>query len=78
MGCHDFKGLFESLMDRLQKEELEIFLVQAWLIWNQRNAMIHGRHLREPSWLNKRAKEFLDENRKAQMVLTPSNENFGS
>ena len=25
MGCHDFKGLFESLMDRLQKEELENF-----------------------------------------------------
>ncbi|XP_065631673.1 uncharacterized protein LOC136068448 [Quercus suber] len=65
-------------MDRLQKEELEIFLVQAWLIWNQRNAEIHGGHLREPGWLNKRAEEFLDEYRKAQMVLTPSNESSGS
>ena len=60
-GCHDFMGLFESLMDRLQKEELEIFLVQAWLIWNQRNAVIHGGHLKEPGWLNKRAEQLLDE-----------------
>ena len=57
---HDFRGLFEALMDRLQKEELEIFLVQAWLIWNQRNTMIHGGQLREPGWLNKRAEEFLE------------------
>ena len=77
-SCHDFRGLFEALMDRLQKEELEIFLVQAWLIWNQRNTVIHGGQLREPGWLNKRAQEFLEEYRKAQLVLTPSNENSGS
>ena len=77
-SCHDFRGLFEALMDRLQKEELKIFLVQAWLIWNQRNTVIHGGHLREPGWMNKRAEEFLEEYRKAQLVLTPSNENSGS
>ena len=77
-SCHDFRGLFEALMDRLQKEKLEIFLVQAWLIWNQRNTVIHGGHLREPGWLNKRAEEFLEEYRKAQPVLTPSNESSGS
>nr|POE58833.1 hypothetical protein CFP56_01618 [Quercus suber] len=76
--CHDFRDLFESLMDRLQKEELELFLVQAWQILNQRNAVIHGGHLREPGWLNKRAEEFLDEYRNAQMVFTPSNESSGS
>jgi len=52
-------------MERLPKEEVEIFMVQAWLIWNQRNAVIHGGQLRELGWLNKRAEEFLDEYRKA-------------
>ena len=40
--------------------------------------MIHGGQLRELSWLNKRAEEFLDEYRKAQVVLAPSNGIFGS
>ena len=65
-SCHDFRGLFVALMDRLQKVELEIFLVQAWLTWNQRNTVIHGGQLRELGWLNKRAEEFLEEYRKAQ------------
>ena len=64
-NCHDFKCLFEFLMERLPKEEVETFMVQAWLIWNQRNAVIHGGQLRELGWLNKRAEEFLDEYRKA-------------
>ena len=70
--------MFEALLDRLQKEELELFLVQAWLIWNQRNTVIHGGQLREPGWLNKRAEEFLEEYRNAQRVFTPSNVNPGS
>ena len=41
--------------------ELELFLVQAWIIWNQRNIVIHGGKLKEPSWLNKRAVDYLDE-----------------
>jgi len=40
--------------------------------------VIHGGHLKEPGWLNKRAEEFLDEYRKAQLVLTPSIERSGS
>ena len=32
-GQHDFKQLMEELMMKLQSEELEIFLVQAWLLW---------------------------------------------
>ena len=75
---HDFRSLFESLMERLSKAELEFFLVQAWLIWNQRNAVIHGGQLREPGWLNRRAEEFLAEYRKSQVVLTPLNGLFGS
>ena len=40
--------------------------------------MIHGGQLREPGWLNKRAEEFLEEYRNAQLVFTPSNENSSS
>ncbi|XP_023919200.1 uncharacterized protein LOC112030766 [Quercus suber] len=75
---HNFRSLFESLMERLSKAELEFFLVQAWLIWNQRNAVIHSGQLMEPGWLNRRAEEFLAEYRKAQVVLTPSNGLSGS
>ena len=77
-NCHDFRSLFESLMERLSKAELEFFLVQALLIWNQRKAVIRGGQLREPGWLNRRAEEFLAEYRKAQVVLTPSNGLSGS
>ena len=60
-------------MNRLPREELEHFLVQAWIIWNQRNAVVHGGQLKEPGWLNRRAKEFLDENKKAQDTLMITN-----
>ena len=40
--------LFEYLLDRLSMAELELFLVQAWIIWNQRNIVIHGGKLKEP------------------------------
>ena len=72
-NCHDFRFLFECLIKRLPREELEHFLVQAWMIWNQRNAVIHGRQLKEPGWLNRRAEEFLYEYRKAQVTLMPTN-----
>ena len=31
-----------NLMHKLTKEDLELFLVQCWLIWNQRNLILHG------------------------------------
>ena len=34
--------LLEELMDRISGEELELFLVQCWVIWNQRNAFYMG------------------------------------
>ena len=40
---------------------MELMLVQAWSIWNQRNRMVHGGKFLEPSWLNKRAAELLKE-----------------
>ena len=60
-------------MNRLPREELEHFLVQVWIIWNQRNAVVHGGQLKEPGWLNRRAKEFLDEYKKAQDTLMITN-----
>ena len=41
---HDIMALFEYVLD--------MFLVQAWFIWNQRNAIIHGGQMRDPKWLN--------------------------
>ena len=34
--------LMGDLMTLLQTEELELFLVQAWLIWHQRNSVANG------------------------------------
>ncbi|XP_075633692.1 uncharacterized protein LOC142606188 [Castanea sativa] len=44
-GQADVLQLMEELMDCLSTNELEHFLVQAWVIWNQRNGIIHGRKL---------------------------------
>ena len=40
--------------------------------------MIHGGQLKEPGWLNRRAKEFLGEYRKAQVTLMATNIPAGS
>ena len=78
-GQQDVIQLFEELLVRLEGEELELFLVQAWFIWNQRNSIIHGGVLQAPNLLNKRAKDFLKEFHQAQMHLgtatTAENEN---
>ena len=52
--------------------ELELFLVQAWIIWNQRNMVVHGGQMKDPRWLNNRAAGLLEEYKKAQanMVIT--------
>ena len=67
---HDIFLLFESLLDRLSIAEFELFLVQAWLIWNQRNAIVHGGQIKDPKWLKKRAADYLEEYRMAQEQLT--------
>lgn len=65
----DFRHLFECLLDRLSTPELELFPVQAWLIWNQRNVIVHGGQIKDPRWLNKRAAEYLKDCKKAQENL---------
>ena len=54
-------ALLEYLLDRLYKTEVELFLVQAWLIWNQWNRVVYGGKLLEPGWLNWCAAELLEE-----------------
>ena len=44
--------LFENLMHKLPKDVLELFLVQGWLIWHQRNRVVHGGNLQELGRLN--------------------------
>ncbi|XP_075645026.1 uncharacterized protein LOC142616018 [Castanea sativa] len=69
MGQNDFVALMEYLMDRLEKTEVELMLVQVWLIWNQRNRVMHGSKFLEPEWLNKHAAELLEEFQRSQESL---------
>ena len=80
-GQQDVIQLFEELLVRLEGEELDLFLVQAWFIWNQRNSISHGGVLQAPNLLNKRVEDFLTEFYQAQVHLgtttTAENENNG-
>lgn len=71
--CHvcleDMINLWEELVARLNTEELELFLVQAWIIWNQRNAMIYGKKMQAPGVLNRRAEDDMEEFQIAQSRL---------
>ena len=69
VGQDDMLQLWEELIVRLTIEELELFLVQAWIIWTQRNAMIHGKQLQVPGVLNRQAKDYMEEYRSAQSRL---------
>ncbi|KAL0005020.1 hypothetical protein SO802_012581 [Lithocarpus litseifolius] len=68
-GQQDVLQLFQDLMGKLSTAEFELFLVQSWFIWNQRNAVVHGGILKDPRWLNKRAAEFLEEFHQVQGQL---------
>ena len=46
--------------------EMDLFWAQAWIIWNQRNCVVHGGKLKDPSSLTKRVEEFVDEFKQAQ------------
>ena len=69
----DFMQLFEALEDRLSATEMELFLVQAWLILHQKNMVVHGGQMKDPQWLTKRAVEILEEYKKAQANMVISN-----
>ena len=61
--------LMEYLLDRFVLEDMELFLVQAWIIWNQRNRVLHGGNFNDPICLNKKAVEYLEEYRHTQVHL---------
>ena len=69
MGPKDIISLWEELIARLDSKELELFLVQAWIIWNQRNALVHGKQMLAFGVLNKRAEDYMKEFRNAQSRL---------
>lgn len=73
LGQQDVLQLFDYLMHRLEPEEMELFLVQAWILWNQRNCVLHGGELKDPGWLNTRAEEWLEESAQVQeqLAVTP-------
>ena len=60
-GQSDVLQLAMELLHKLSQEEFELFLVQAWLIWNQRNSVTHGGSIQDPTQLVRRAVELLDE-----------------
>ncbi|KAL0006082.1 hypothetical protein SO802_013643 [Lithocarpus litseifolius] len=45
----DFMQLMEHLVGRLSAEEVELFWVQCWLIWNQRNCVLYRGQLKHPT-----------------------------
>ena len=69
----DFRQLVEDMIRKLSVEELELFLVQAWMIWTQRNVATNGGTLQDPSQLVKRASVFWDEFRASQEQLAVPN-----
>lgn len=60
-------------MNKLLLEEFELFLVQGWLLWNQRT-VLHRGNLQDPAWPVKRARDYLDEYKETQDQLAiPTN-----
>ena len=62
-----FLHLVEKLLEEKPMEVCELFLVQAWFIWHQRNLMVHGGQVQDPSIINRRAKDFLEDFRSSQI-----------
>ncbi|KAL0004681.1 hypothetical protein SO802_012242 [Lithocarpus litseifolius] len=48
-GQTDFTSLLEYLLDQMENIEVELMIVQAWLIWNQRNRVVHGGKFMDPA-----------------------------
>ena len=63
----------KDMIRKLPVEEVELFLVQAWMIWTQRNVATNGGTVQDPSQLVKRAYVFLDEFRASQEQLAVPN-----
>ena len=66
LGLADLIHLMEYLLDRVEIQDMEVVLVQAWLIWNQRNRVVHGGKFHDLGWSINRTRELLEEFRTAQ------------
>lgn len=71
-GHTDFMQLVVDLILSLPGDEQELFWVQCWIIWSQRNSLLHGGKIQNPTLLNKRARDYLDEFRGTQAQLAVS------
>ena len=56
-----FSNLFEVLMKRCNKEDLELFAVTARKIWLRRNSVVHGEPFSHPTQLIRDAQNSLEE-----------------
>ncbi|KAL0011249.1 hypothetical protein SO802_006357 [Lithocarpus litseifolius] len=68
-GQADLVQLMEEFLERMNMEEIELFWTQAWLIWSQRNCLLHGGKLKSSTCLNKRTEECIEDFKKAQNQL---------
>ena len=58
-GQPNMLHLMEELLEHLNQDELELFWTKAWIVWNQRNCLLHGGQLKLPSSLTNRAEEYI-------------------
>ena len=65
-GQANILKLMEYLFSKLSLQEIELFLVQAWIIWNQRNKLLHRGKMQDSNTLCRRAMEYLEEYRNSQ------------
>ena len=81
-GLADFIHLIEYLLDRVELYDMEEVLVQAWLIWNQRNRVVHRGKFHDLGWLINQARELLEEFQTAQeqmrieLVMQPARDTW--
>ena len=68
-GQSDVLQLATELLSKLTQEEFEVFLVQAWVLWNRRNSITYGGSIQDPSRLMRRERELLEEFKEVQQRL---------
>uniref|UniRef100_A0A5B7BC05 Reverse transcriptase zinc-binding domain-containing protein n=1 Tax=Davidia involucrata TaxID=16924 RepID=A0A5B7BC05_DAVIN len=65
----DFRQLFEFMCKSMSVANIELWGVIFWLMWGNRNAVVHGRDGKDPLFIILFAKQYLQEYRDAQQLL---------
>jgi hypothetical protein len=68
----DFVPIFSRLKEKLDEDEMCIFMVIARQIWLRRNAIVHGDGMIPPEEVIRRARSQLDEYLQARQMNTQS------